>query len=567
MPALPKARQPSQGSALAMVVGRAREVPVYACFFLVTVGLQWLGGAFQREFSGADEGAHYVTGLMVHDYLEQAVFTNPMEYAESYYVHYPRVAIGHWPPVFYVVEAAWIFVFGEARSSLLLLMALITTLFASGVFWTIRGEHGFLIGLGMGLLVICLPVVQASSSMVMIDVLLALLILWAALCFGKYLDTGRWQHATAFGLLASVALLTKANGLCLALLPPLAVLISRRWRLLATFSFWIPALIVLALCGPWYYRFGMLLATSGLHTAWLEFALRALAEFSRNLIRLAGIVPALLALTGVVLQVKQPGKMGGKRTALLAAFFSVVAFHVLIPSSTNVRYLILTVPAILLFLADGLAWVVARVRWNGFTPPLGKAVALGLLAIIFAGEAFMIPANSCYGYGDPARMILQRPEFDRSVILLASDPNGESAFISEIAMAEERPGHIVLRASKVLASHDWINRRYKLKYESPRALQNMLETLPVGIVIIDTAVPEASVMPHQHQLVEAIESNPQCWTLLDRYAVTRGGIRYPNAVEVYSLIGHENRPHGPIRIDMQFNLGRDIELGTPDNPD
>src|ERR1700722_397874 len=54
-----------------------------------------------------DEAGHFVSGLCVLDYLRAGWGTNPIRFVESYYAHYPKVAIGHWPPMFFVMQAAW----------------------------------------------------------------------------------------------------------------------------------------------------------------------------------------------------------------------------------------------------------------------------------------------------------------------------------------------------------------------------------------------------------------------------------------------------------------------------
>ena len=108
-------------------------------FFGVQTSLQWVNGAFISEFGGhSDEAAHYVTGLMVHDYvaaLRQAQDPDPpMKFAKEYYIHYPKVAMGHWPPFFYVVQTAWTLLFSPSRISMILLMAFLTTLLSDSIF-------------------------------------------------------------------------------------------------------------------------------------------------------------------------------------------------------------------------------------------------------------------------------------------------------------------------------------------------------------------------------------------------------------------------------------------------
>jgi hypothetical protein len=50
---------------------------------------------------------------MVYDYLAGVPKENPLAWAENYYLHYPKVAIGQWPPGYHVMEALWSLVWGR----------------------------------------------------------------------------------------------------------------------------------------------------------------------------------------------------------------------------------------------------------------------------------------------------------------------------------------------------------------------------------------------------------------------------------------------------------------------
>src|SRR5207237_9290681 len=140
--------------------------------------------------------------------------------------------LGHWPPVFYTVEAAWMLIFPISRQSLLFLMALFTAAMAFTLYRMVEQEFGALLGVTAGLFLIVLPVIQAYSGMVMADTLVGLLSLWTVLSFARFIDRQGWQDAALFGLLASLTILTKGTGLALALVPPLALLFNRRWNLI-----------------------------------------------------------------------------------------------------------------------------------------------------------------------------------------------------------------------------------------------------------------------------------------------------------------------------------------------
>ena len=77
---------------------RRTTLLAFLMFFAFAVVLQAWHGAYSAEFSGnPDEPAHYVTGVMVRDYLASFPWHPPMPFARDFYDHYPIVAIGHWP--------------------------------------------------------------------------------------------------------------------------------------------------------------------------------------------------------------------------------------------------------------------------------------------------------------------------------------------------------------------------------------------------------------------------------------------------------------------------------------
>src|SRR5215472_4676504 len=77
--------------AAATIATWARETLMFAVLAALVVTLQITAGVYRSEVGGApDEGGHFITGLMVHDYLVASDHRAPMRFAETYYLHYPR---------------------------------------------------------------------------------------------------------------------------------------------------------------------------------------------------------------------------------------------------------------------------------------------------------------------------------------------------------------------------------------------------------------------------------------------------------------------------------------------
>jgi hypothetical protein len=519
----------------------------FALFWALAAGLQLASGTFSSEFGGhSDEAGHYITGLMVRDYLIGLDWGQPLRFAEGYYSHYPKVALGHWPPFFYVVQAAWTIPFGPSRVSVLLLMAALTALLALTVYRSVRGEFGPFLGWVVGVLFIGLPWVQLYTGILMADILTGLLCFWATLCFGRFLETGSWRTAAGFGVLASLTILTKGSGLLLALMVPLAVVLSGRYRLLARPGFWLPAGIVLVLCGPWMYLTRHL-AHNGfdypLPTP--AFTIPALGFFSRMLLETTGVGLLGLIVLGLFVKLVRPrgGQVAGKWAACAALLPAVGIFHLVVPVGMEQRYLIPALPAAMLFLAAGMAWVAARLpgRW-----PADRKVVLvaAVVVLVFAVETFTVRKLSFRGFGEAARELVQAPDGPKK-LLVSSDSAGEGAFIAAVAAGEQRPGHVVVRASKVLADDDWLGRGYTIRADcrTPEAMMRYLEQLDVGVVVLDTSAPLTAWMGHHVLLGKTVAAYPGRWQQVSVHDVRRGSGEHPEALHVYRLLSQASEPH------------------------
>jgi hypothetical protein len=124
-------------------------------------------------------------------------------------------------------------VLSPARSALVMLNACIEAALALSLFLYLRRSVG------------------VYEHRVMPELLTALLMLWAAMAYGWFLNRPQVSRALLFALFACLAILTKPNRMALALLPPIAVIASRRPVLLKSPGFWLPAPLALA-CAPWY---------------------------------------------------------------------------------------------------------------------------------------------------------------------------------------------------------------------------------------------------------------------------------------------------------------------------
>jgi hypothetical protein len=62
---------------------------------------------------------------MLREWLLSREWRTPLRFAENYYVHYPKVALGHWAPAFHTLQAAWKLVLSPTTGSVLVLVGLL----------------------------------------------------------------------------------------------------------------------------------------------------------------------------------------------------------------------------------------------------------------------------------------------------------------------------------------------------------------------------------------------------------------------------------------------------------
>ncbi len=124
--------------------------------------------------------------------------------------------------------------------------------------------------------------------------------------------------------------------------------------------------------------------------------------------------------------------------------------------------------------------------------------------------------------------------------------------ISETARREKRPGHIILRASKMIASSGWMGENYRLLYKSPEELMHFLGRVPVGVLVLDQSDPRE----HSRLLLQTMENYPERWTLMSTRK--REGGEGAGEILVYRQQGQADKTRNPIQIDMRRSLGRFI---------
>lgn len=532
-------------------------------FWLLTFLLQYLGNAYGSDLNvESDDPAHYVTGLMVHDYLTHGCPWPPRAFAENFYAHYPKVAIGHWPPFFYLLEAFWMLLWGDSIHADLVLMALLSAVYATTLFWAAQREfHSFWVGLGTALLLPLIHVMQLFDGTIMSDTTVSLLAFGAVLAWAEFLGKGQTRSIVVFAILATLSILTKGNGYALALLPPVSIVLARNFKVLRDWRLWGAGLFISACTIPWTWFTRDLIGSTMEYRLTPLFVVNAVWFYIAQLFEQTSIgvsICSVVGLAAVILSIVRR-QASAFWVSLVAWIFSFFLFHSLVPAGIEHRYLIMILPAWLLLMTKGVSIIIEQIR----TPQIAikwRALSAALIVgVAFAGTSFSIPKRAPSIYRDLAKTIATSKDYARRVVLVSSEGDGEGEFISQLVQWDTpRPKHVVLRASRMLANSDWLGRNYRLRFNSSADLIAALKSIPVGLLVIDRTS-HRDPAQHDAELEEMLRDSPQNWRLA---AVYPSGASVGNGVALYVWTGPDPVPEKPFRVDVHGT----IRLSVPVRP-
>ena len=509
-----------------------------------------LAGSWPHEpVTTPDEAAHYVTGLMIRAYVVEGTGQSPRAFAEQYYVSYPKVAFGIWPPLFHFLLGGWLWVFGTSFEAAVALSASITVALAFILCWFTRKDLGLALALAAAVWFASFPDVQTSTWSVMLDLPCALLMIGAAVPLGRYLQDTRTQDAVLFGLLASGAFLTKYNGVAMAFVPLLAVAASRRWHVLRRPNFWLIPVIVIVVAGPWYVMQRDMVQYASEPVPERHLVGPAAVANLRIVLEQAGSVVVPFILAGIYGRVVRR-EANALWPALFAVGVAVWAFHSIVYPVTSPRYLIASYAVWAIFAAAGARWFIdhiVAIEWRRGV----SAQVTSFASVLVAAVAWGAPVHPARHFAEITSRVLQLGVQPTSTALVSSDPIGEGAFVATMAARNLQPRPTILRATKTMSEGTWMGLHYAERFHDETALAAWLDRARVDYVVVD----DASSEPH-HRRLDAFVRQSQAWRLEPTPPVT--------GPRLYRRVA----PLPPGTPDFQIDLGYTIgkTLGPASSP-
>ncbi len=500
-----------------------------AVFASLIAAMLILGGAFDAEYSGAaDEAAHAVTSLLIRDYIGLWPPPSPMPWAVQYYVHYPKVALGHWPPGYFTAQALWWVVFPIGRASAMWFNAA-TALAAALLFFRLaRRLTSRWIALAAGVALLLTPVVQRSVGQTMSELVCLLFGLLALTALAAFLECPDTRRAAAAGFAVAASMAVKGTGLALApglLIAALAGQVWRRWSI----PFFRIAAVALAAAVPvvvWYLATGTqgrvsLQRWGGMTTA-IPWRIDLLAYMTGPGFALLAVVGAVVAFAR-----RQPVAL-----AAASSLAGIVVTSYFVRAMREDRHFVFAVAMILLLAIVACSWLAERSRWLA---GLAAAAALALFPYQFYRQHPL-------GFADVAARV-RLPE---RMLVSAASGWTEGCWIAVVAMREQRPASTILRATKLLAESSW-NRgmRYQLNANTAEGVERILDENAVNLVVLHAG---ADPLPH-HPLLEQTVRASASWR-----ACAQSG-----EVSAYCRALPPKFPPKPARIDLRSHIGEVVE--------
>lgn len=160
----------------------------------------------------------------------------------------------------------------------------------------------------------------------MLDIPVAFFQLLAVLFLVKYFEGGSARIAAIFGTLAAMAMLVKGNAIALMIVPPLMIILGRRWDLVRAPGLYI-GVAVMALFGlPWQFFSLHSLGVSGLVGGFsMSRSLDMFVGYAELLIRDAGLPLVTLGCVGLILSL---GHAMMRRTDASIAILGISALFI-----------------------------------------------------------------------------------------------------------------------------------------------------------------------------------------------------------------------------------------------
>ncbi len=530
---------------------------------LLALVIQWRSGAFRDDFSATgDEVSHFTTSVAIGQWLKSGEVNHPIDFFVRYYLHYPKLGLGKWPPAFHVVAGLWFLAFGASRFSAMLWLAVQMGLLAGICHRVALRLLAAPLAVAAALTVPLTPLLAEQGTMFMVEIQLAALGLAALLCFHDFLLRPGWWSGALFVVTALAAVYTKANGW--AVLLACGCIFLWRWsRAMVRPAPVIAALGLVALIGTPFYAIFFKAMSDGNYSQGLswDFTTRALPRYSQGMLSGLGVCICAFFLYELWRMWRGSAEPSDRRLLIGVLAFGVggpLAFQSVVPASYEIRHLCVAIPCMVLLAFAGLQ--------GGLTRFGGRVVSCGGAALLLATVPWTMPERYSELNRQGARLVEEHlSQTVNRTVFISSDSNGEGRLIASLVALDPGARVFCVRASKVVADTNWDSRRYKLRLANEAAVAAALDHIPVCLAVVHSS--GRAERPHNELARRALTDTPG-WKLVETLASTARPSGTVETLRIYERTANASRPVQWLEVDVRNKIGRVLAIrdgkGRPD---
>ena len=526
---------------------------------LAALALHWRVAAVLLDSSLHDDQIkHFTSGVMVYDYLRTGLGSNPIHFAEDFEVRYPEVAIGHWPPMYYAIQAIYYLAAGPTIQSARILSA-ITAAFLAVLLFVRAAQHA---GMGIGLISAAIflsePLVQTAAWQVMSDLLTALFVFLAIRELSRFLEDNHSSTAAiGFAVWATAAILTKGSAWALGPFALLAPLLARRTHCFRSIRYWAFGLIVVALSAPFYVLAQHL--GFGYRGNYSHIASPAVSLTERifNLAPLVNFAPVLLLglsalglADAIYARWFRDDESSWTTLSLVAAAWIVaqVIFLFFLPLTSEPRVLMPSIAPVSLLAARSLLWAKHLLRHWALVAA-ASPVAIGVLFVASAGA---VPLERFDGYREAAAAMPYAE--DGSLIFAAVERlpgGGDGSLIAERLSHDRLHKDVILRADHVLLQVD-DEGNCQTRLDGVDAVRSYLLQMPVRFAVLGGPTDPCGYQP---VIDKAVAGDPGDFHLIATVPIVERGEGQFDLIRIYENPAARTRHPSVVRTPMGLDGG------------
>lgn len=481
---------------------------LFAYLLMVAIGVVAMMKvkAYSAGFSGADEPSHFLNGYFISSYLKSHFGSNPMAFATDFYIHYPKISIGHWPPAYYGLLSMIFLVAPATYTSAFILNVLVASLPAIGVAAALGRLCGRQAALAGVILYALTPLALEGQVMFMVDQPLAAALVAATAIWIAYVDKPTWGRALAFAAMSALAVLIKGNGWVALFIPLYQVALSGTWRKLVSVKLFVAAALGALLVVPWYLVTSKIAADGFNYQAGPAYAMKALGANLMFFVDNISWLGVALALYAIVAEFRARAVSPLRWTivsSITSLILATLTLQSLVPVDIVDRYMAPALPAMVVLAIIGalrLLDLFPAMKSGGWRM-LGWAVLTVPMA--WAGVNHLLERQP---KADVSALQVARqlaPTTRPGITVVDGSSGYEGAFIAAMAVNDPGLQSYVVRASKLLADSNFMGSVYTLKFHDSQQVLAELHRLGVQNVVVIRAGDEAA-FPHSEQLRQAV---------------------------------------------------------------